>query len=76
MADGFNCGSETAEIFEIEIEKIGGFGEEGLGLGGIAAEDGDHRVRWGWAGGFFRENGWEQRGRGVRRPSYFPGKVG
>jgi hypothetical protein len=45
LADGFNCGSEAAEIFEIEIEEIGFFGEQSFSLGWIAAQNRNLRFR-------------------------------
>jgi hypothetical protein len=41
LADGFDCGCETAEIFKIEVQEIGGLSKEGLGLSWVAAEDGE-----------------------------------
>ena len=39
MSDGLNGRGESAEILEIEIEEIRGFGEEGFGLDGVAAKN-------------------------------------
>jgi hypothetical protein len=42
FSESFDGRGKTAEIFKIEIEEVGGFGCEGLGLFGSAAENGDN----------------------------------
>jgi len=44
LANGFDGVCETAEIFEIEIEEIGIFGEQSFGLGWIAAQNRNLRL--------------------------------
>ena len=41
LVDGLDGGGKAAEIFEVEIEEVGGFGEKSLSLGGIPAKDGE-----------------------------------
>ena len=45
LADRFHGWTKAAEILEIEVQEIGFFGEQGLGLSRIAAEDGDFYLR-------------------------------
>ena len=40
MSDGLNGRGEAAEILEVEVKEVGGFGEESFGLGGVPAKDG------------------------------------
>ena len=40
LADGLDGGGEAAEILEVEVKEVGGFGEESFGLGRVTAKDG------------------------------------
>jgi hypothetical protein len=70
LADGLDAGREAAEILEVEVKEVGGFGEESFGLGGVTAKDGkfDHSCR-----GPFGSDGSEQFGqlRGSSRGRFF-----
>ena len=44
FSESLDGGGEAAKILKVEIEEVGGFGCEGLGLFGSAAENGDNRL--------------------------------
>jgi hypothetical protein len=70
LADGLDGGGEAAEILEVEVKEVGGFGEESFGLSGVPAKDGKFD---GSCRGPFGSDGGEQLGqlRGSSRGRFF-----
>jgi hypothetical protein len=79
FSESFDGGGKTAKILKVEIEEVGGFGCEGLGLFGSAAENGDNRLRGSGESGFLGMNGLEEGGKerngGEGQRSYILGNV-
>lgn len=63
FSESFDGGGKTAKILKVEIEEVGGFGCEGLGLFGSAAENGDNGLRGSGESGFLGMNGLEEGGK-------------
>ena len=63
FSESFDGGGETAKILKVEIEEVGGFGCEGLGLFGSAAENGDNGLRGSRESGSLGMNGLEECGK-------------
>ena len=63
FSESFDGGGKTAKILKVEIEEVGGFGCEGLGLFGSAAENGDNGLRGSRESGSLGMNGLEECGK-------------
>jgi hypothetical protein len=63
FSESFDGGGKTAKILKVEIEEVGGFGCEGLGLFGSAAENGDNGLRGSRESRFLGMNGLEEGGK-------------
>ena len=80
FSESFDGGGKTAKILKVEIEKVGGFGCESLGLLGSPAENRDNGLRGSGESGFLGRNGFKEgrkdwNGR-EGQCSYFLGNVG
>jgi hypothetical protein len=80
FSESFDGRGKPAKILKVEIEEVGGFGCEGLGLFGSAAENGDNGLRGSRESRFLVMNGLEEGGKKRNgregRCSYFLGNVG
>ena len=63
FSESFDGRGKTAKILKVEIEEVGGFGYEGLGLFGSAAENGDNGLRGSGESRFLDMNGLEEGGK-------------
>jgi len=63
FSESFDGGGKTAKILKVEIEEVGGFGCEGLGLFGSAAENGNNGLRGSGESRFLGMNGLEEGGK-------------